>query len=135
MKTLLFAVMLCAGSILTAQQPVNVAFDLTSGDTAHQETTLRHLLFVSEAYPSASFQLVLYGKAYAMTLADTSPFIEEIETLTSRKNVTITLCEGSMKRHKVTSDMLLPGIQTVPDGIMELAMKQHMGWGYIKEGN
>lgn len=120
---------------LCSQETANVAFDLTSGDLAHQETTLRHLQYVSEAYPDALFQLVLYGKAYSMTLRDSSPFREEIANLLARNNVTITLCEGSMKRHNISHEMLLPGINTVPDGIMELALKQQKGWGYIKEGN
>ena len=39
-----------------------------------------------------------------------------------------------MKRHKIEKSQLIPGVTTVPDGILEIIMKQKEGWGYIKEG-
>jgi hypothetical protein len=37
-----------------------------------------------------------------------------------------------MKSQKVDVSQLLPGVQTVPDGIYEIITKQKEGWGYIK---
>jgi intracellular sulfur oxidation DsrE/DsrF family protein len=38
-----------------------------------------------------------------------------------------------MKRHKISKDQLLKTMSTVPDAIMEIAIKQSEGWAYIKE--
>jgi intracellular sulfur oxidation DsrE/DsrF family protein len=38
-----------------------------------------------------------------------------------------------MKRHKVDVSQLIPGVTTVPDGILEIIKRQSEGWGYIKE--
>jgi intracellular sulfur oxidation DsrE/DsrF family protein len=38
-----------------------------------------------------------------------------------------------MKRYNVAKTQLLPGVETVPDGIIEIIDRQREGWGYIKE--
>jgi hypothetical protein len=38
-----------------------------------------------------------------------------------------------MKRHGITENQLLPGVDVVPDAIIEIVGKQQEGWGYIKE--
>jgi intracellular sulfur oxidation DsrE/DsrF family protein len=37
-----------------------------------------------------------------------------------------------MKANSVDITQLVPGVQTVPDGIYEIITKQREGWGYIK---
>jgi intracellular sulfur oxidation DsrE/DsrF family protein len=37
-----------------------------------------------------------------------------------------------MKRQHIDESQLLPGVETVPDGIYEIISKQRDGWGYIK---
>lgn len=37
-----------------------------------------------------------------------------------------------MRNSNVDKSQLLPGVETVPDGIHELVMKQADHWGYIK---
>jgi hypothetical protein len=38
----------------------------------------------------------------------------------------------ALKNNGVDKSQLIPGVQTVPDGIYEIIQKQHEGWGYIK---
>ena len=123
-------------SVLQAQtQPVKVVFDVPSGDENTQNSALRHLKLMKDAYPDSEFQLVIYGKALPMALTKDSPFAEKISEFMGNERTTIKVCEGSMKRYKVTKEDLLPGVQTVPDAIMEIVRKQSEGWGYIKESH
>jgi intracellular sulfur oxidation DsrE/DsrF family protein len=40
-----------------------------------------------------------------------------------------------MKKYGVNQSQLIAGVQTVPDGILEIVQKQAAGWGYIKEAH
>lgn len=44
----------------------------------------------------------------------------------------ICACHNSMKRFKITEDELLPFVDVVPVGVLELAHKQDEGYRYIK---
>jgi len=120
-------------SVWAQNAPLNIAFDLTSKDVAAHESTMRHVKFMSEAYPDSQFEVVIYGGAIGMVMKDKSTVADQIKALENSKNVAFKVCEGSMKRHNVNKSQLLPGVGTVPDGIMELVQKQNEGWGYIKE--
>jgi intracellular sulfur oxidation DsrE/DsrF family protein len=41
----------------------------------------------------------------------------------------------TMKRHQIDKSELFSNVDVVPDGILEIAMKQAEGWGYIKESH
>ena len=70
-----------------------------------------------------------------MTLPEKSVVAGSIRTLTENKNVSFKVCEGTMKRYNINKSQLLPGVQTVPDAIIEIITKQGQGWGYIKEAH
>lgn len=113
--------------------PVKIAFDLTSKDEAAHQTTMRHVTAMSKAYPDSQFEVVIYGGAIEMALKDKSTVADQIKAFEDNENVSIKVCEGTMKRYNIEKSQLLPGIGTVPDGILELVQKQKEGWGYIKE--
>jgi intracellular sulfur oxidation DsrE/DsrF family protein len=50
----------------------------------------------------------------------------------NNKQVNIYVCAQALANQKIDKSQLLPGIQTVPDGIYEIISKQKQGWGYIK---
>jgi intracellular sulfur oxidation DsrE/DsrF family protein len=70
-----------------------------------------------------------------MVVKEESPSADAIEQLTKRSNVAFKVCQQTMERHGVAKDQLVAGVQTVPDGILEIAMRQADGWGYIKESH
>jgi intracellular sulfur oxidation DsrE/DsrF family protein len=47
-------------------------------------------------------------------------------------NVTFKVCAVALRNNSVDTSQLLPGVETVPDGIYEIVSKQQDGWGYIK---
>ena len=137
MKKILILLLALTGWVGVQAQadPVKVVFDVTSADENTQKSALRHLKLMKEAYPDSEFELVIYGKALPMVLIENSPFAENVKLFEGNERVSIKVCEGTMKRYEVSKEELLPGVQTVPDAIMEIVRKQSEGWGYIKESH
>jgi intracellular sulfur oxidation DsrE/DsrF family protein len=109
-----------------------VVFDMTSHDTTDHKIVLRWLNEELTTHPEAEMEVVFYGKSLDMLVKDRSIVADQIKKLSSNKNISFKVCEVAMKNNKITRDMLLPEIQTVPDGIYEIVTKQGAGWGYIK---
>jgi uncharacterized protein len=122
------------GSHAWAQsKPAKILFDVTSKDPSVQETAVRHVALMAEAYPDAQLEVVVYGGALPMFLKEGSTVSDKITSLSNNKNITFAACAVTMKRHNVDQSQLLPGVSVVPDAIMEIVSKQNEGWGYIKE--
>lgn len=123
------------GAVSQAQKtPIKVVFDVTSGNVDVHKSAARHLRLMSESYPDSEFELVVYSSAYAMVDNNSSSAGETLRKIVNNKNVSIVVCENTLKRNKKGKDDLIPGVTTVPDGIYEIVIKQQQGWGYIKEG-
>jgi uncharacterized protein len=131
-KFLIAAIMLLASQFSFAQKDYKVVFDLTSGDTLSQQTALRWMNEVVKAEPTAKVELVMFGKGLPLAITGRSAVAEEIAELLTHKNVNIYVCSVALVNQHVDKNDLLPGIQTVPDGIYEIISKQRQGWGYIK---
>jgi len=121
-------------NLYAQENPVKIVFDVTSGNEKVHQSTMRHVKFMSEAYPKSEFEVVMYSGSIDMVLKDKSSVAEDMERLAKNENITFVVCQGTMKRHKISDDQLIPGIKQVPDGILEIIVKQQEGWGYIKEG-
>ena len=134
MKKILFILTLFVGSMAVAQEnPVKIVFDVTSADEGVHQTAMRHIKMMSAAYPDSEFELVVYSGAINMVTDGKSSVQDDIIALSENDNVQIKVCDGTMKRKGITTNELLPGVGTVPDGILEIVTKQGQGWGYIKE--
>jgi hypothetical protein len=115
------------------EKPVKIIFDVTSSNTSVHGATMRHVKMMSQAYTESKFEVVLYSGSYEMVLKEKSTVAKEIEELAKNPNVFFVICQATMNRHKITQDDLIPGVTSVPDGILEIVYKQAEGWGYIKE--
>ena len=137
MKKLLFILVFMIVTVnLNAQsKPVNIVFDVTSADPSTHQSAMRHVKVMSANYPSSKFEVVIYSGSIEMVLKDKSTVADDIISLADNENVSIKVCAMTMKRHEIDKSDLLPGIEVVPDGILEIATKQAEGWGYIKEAH
>ena len=135
MKNLLFFcfALLVSGTAFAQTTPVKIVFDVTSSDKSVHESAIRHIKLMSDLYPASEFEMVLYSGSLPMVLKDESTVSKDLEMLAARENVSFKVCEMTMKRHEKTMANLIPGVGIVPDGILEIIMKQKEGWGYIKE--
>lgn len=132
-RFLLLAVWVFCAQFLSAQsRPYNVVFDLTSRDSVNQQTTIRWINEVVKANPDAKVEVVMFGQGLSLALKDKSVAADEVMRLAQNKNVSFRVCAVAMKNQNVDKSQLLPGVETVPDGIYEIISKQGEGWGYIK---
>ncbi len=120
--------------MMAQQVPVKIVFDVTSSDTKVHQSTVRHVKAMSQAYPNSQFEVVMYSGAIEMVLKDKSVVAEDLGALVKKDNVDFVICQGTMKRYKAKDSDLIPGVRSVPDGILEIVEKQQQGWSYIKEG-
>jgi intracellular sulfur oxidation DsrE/DsrF family protein len=135
MRRTLFVVLLAVlslGFVRAQRQPYRVVFDLTSRDTLEQKAVLRWLKEVSTSSPDAQMEVVMYAKGFDLVMPERSAYIADVKEAMKNPNVAFRVCAIALKNNNVDKSQLLPGVQTVPDGIHELVMKQQDHWGYIK---
>jgi uncharacterized protein len=124
--------LLSVGFANRAPQPYRVVFDLTSRDTLDQKAVLRWINEVTTTSPKAEIEVVMYAKGFELVMPERSAFSAEVKEALKNPNVAFRVCAIALKNNNVDKSQLLPGVQTVPDGIHELVMKQQENWGYIK---
>jgi intracellular sulfur oxidation DsrE/DsrF family protein len=127
----LFAV-LSLGLVRAQRQPYRVVFDLTSRDSLEQKAVLRWLREVGASSPDAQMEVVMYGKGFELVMPERSAYLADVKEAMKSPNVTFKVCAIALRNNSVDKSQLVPGVQTVPDGIHELVMKQQDHWGYIK---
>jgi len=118
---------------ISQTHPVKIVFDVTSGDPSVHQSAMRHISVMSNQYPDSEFEMVIYSGAIDMVLNEKSTVSKNLKDLAKMDNVSFKVCQMSLDRHKINTSELIPGIGSVPDGILEIIMKQKEGWGYIKE--
>lgn len=129
---LLSALLLCMAFVSGQEKSYNIVFDLTSADTMDHKSVIRWLEGISKSHPEAKLEVVFYGQSLSMVSIGKSIVSEQVIRLSENKHLSFKVCEQAMKRLQVDKSQLLPGVQTVPDGIYELVSRQAEGWGYIK---
>ncbi|MBK7358885.1 MAG: DsrE family protein [Saprospiraceae bacterium] len=132
-NALLFSCLLLCGNFLKAQSaPYNVVFDVTSKDTIVHQMVIRWIKEITNTAPDANIEVVFYAKSMDMITTGNSVVSNDVIKFAAKKNVAFKVCEVALKNNALDKSQLLPGVQTVPDGIYEIISRQHEGWGYIK---
>ncbi len=137
MKKICLFILVCFAALqLYAQnKPYNVVFDLTSSDPEVHARVIRWINLITESDPTAKVEVVFYGKSLNMVTKEKSSVTDDIQKIVAGNKAVFRVCEVAMKVHEINKGNLLPGVQTVPDGIYELVKKQAEGYGYIKVAN
>ena len=126
------AALLALGFVHPQPRPYRVAFDLTSRDSLDQKSVMRWIKEVTAASPEAEIEVVMYGKGFELVMPERSTVTADVQAAMTNPRVAFTVCAIAMKNNQIERRQLLPGVQTVPDGIHELVSKQQEDWGYIK---
>jgi Uncharacterized conserved protein len=107
-------------------------FDLTSRDTLEQKAVLRWLREVGTSSPDAQMEVVMYGKGFELVMPERSGYTADVQAAIRNPNVKFKVCAIALRNNNIDKSQLLPGVETVPDGIYELVSRQQDHWGYIK---
>lgn len=134
MKKLLFVIGLFAAQASMAQDtPVKIVWEIGAKDTAVHSAIFRQINNVLTAAPETKIELVFHGNAILVLTIDSSMHLSKIQKELSR-GVSFAVCNNSMKRLKVDSSRIIPGVTIVPVSMLEIAKKQAEGWSYLKAG-
>ncbi len=112
--------------------PYNVVFDITGSEPAIQQRMINLVQEIITSRPDAKVEVVFYGHSVAIVDKNTSKVMDDIAKLAQNKQVQFRACAVAMKKHNIDESQLVSGVQSVPDGIYEIVLKQAAGWGYIK---
>ncbi|HYJ37488.1 MAG TPA: DsrE family protein [Chitinophagaceae bacterium] len=134
-KHFLFITLLLSTILAAAQSDYKVVFDLTSKDSIDQQAVIRWVREIIKQSPEAKVEVVMYAKGVNLVVKDKSTVPDAVTQLATNKNVSFKVCAVAMKNQGIDKSQLLPGVETVPDGIYEIITKQREGWGYIKAKN
>ena len=136
----LSALLLCASSptLIVAQAPPatthHVVFVITSGTAEDWQRTMTladH--FIAGVKPDATdVEVLAYGPgigilAKGVATASQMPDLE-------KQGVKFVACQNAMRSAHLTQSDLLPGVVSVPSGVVELVRKQEAGFSYVKVG-
>jgi intracellular sulfur oxidation DsrE/DsrF family protein len=134
--TTLFLIALCTVSAVAQSKPSNhkVVFQFTNAnDTIQQKAFANQLKNLTDHWPDAEYEVVLYNMGLEFVMPTKSRHIAAIKKLHA-KGVRFVVCENTMKNRKITKEQLIPEVEYVPAGIAEIVEKQEQGWSYIKGG-
>lgn len=120
---------------LMAQTKVHhVLFAVTSDDKADWGLTLGNVRKIIATLPPGSVDIEVVGWGRGVTLLTKGSEEEKnIEGLQG-PHVRFLACEFSLANRKLSKADILPGVDTVPVGVIEAVSKQEQGWSYIKGG-
>ncbi len=79
---------------------------------------------------NVAIEVVVYGDGIAM-LRDDSTVPNKVEEALE-EGVKIVACENTMKAQNISRDTMLPNIDYVEAGIVELIKLQTAGWAYVR---
>ena len=74
-----------ATQLFAQTKPYNVAFDLTTGDTATHQRVIRWINGIIAGYPDAKIEVVFYGKSLPMVETAQSSVANDVKKTCSRK--------------------------------------------------
>lgn len=124
-------------AVLSAQQTAHthhVIFVVTSPDQDDWQTAMilaDHFLAGVKPEPS-EIEILAYGPGIDL-LKQGSPTAQPLADL-EKLGVHFVACETAMRAHHIAKADLLPGVTSVPSGVVELVRKQEAGWSYVKVG-
>jgi len=122
---------------LFAESPTpthHVIFVVTSPDHDDWQTAMilaDHFLAGVKPEPS-DVEILAYGPGIEL-LKQGSPSVQPLADL-EKLGVHFVACETAMRAHHIAKADLLPGVSSVPSGVVELVRKQEAGWSYVKVG-
>jgi intracellular sulfur oxidation DsrE/DsrF family protein len=112
----------------------NIVVQLNTADTASWSSVIGNIKNIQKAWPTnLNIEVVVHGKAIDFLVKDKTYFTSDIQLLASQ-GIKFNACQNTMRKHNITSEMLLNVAGTVPSGVVEVVTKQEEGWSYLKSG-
>lgn len=109
-----------------------LVIQVSDGDAARWNLAINNLQNVQAdvGKDKVDLELVAYGPGIGMLKVESTvgPRISDLV----KSGVRVVACENTMTKQKLTKADMLPGIDYVPAGVVELMEKQQQGWAYVR---
>jgi len=102
-------------------------------DSFSQSRVILQVGNIRTSWPNAKVEVVCLGGGLDLLMTANSKFSGAVSDWT-KKGVVFAACNNTMNLRKVTKADLLKEAVVVPAAVIELAMKQELGWAYFKGG-
>jgi uncharacterized protein len=112
---------------------LKVVFHLTTNDTLAQKSLAKQLANFLVAAPNAKIEVVCHNNGISFLQTAVTKHADKIRELKA-KGIDFVACENTMRERKIKREELVAECRTVPSGVVEVVMKQNVGWAYIKAG-
>ena len=130
---LAFVVGGCATNAKQADLPANkVVVQVSDADPAKWNLALNNAKNVQTdlGAKNVTIEIVAYGPGIGMLKAESIAGNRVREAMAT--GIKVVACENTMTNQKITKNDMLPGIDYVPAGVVELMQRQQQGWAYIR---
>ena len=112
----------------------NIVVQLNTADTASWSSVIGNIKNIQKVWATnLNIEVVVHGKAIDFLVKDKTYYATDIQLLASQ-GIKFNACQNTMRKHNITSDMLVKEASTVPSGVVEVVMRQEEGWSYLKSG-
>ena len=131
LRSVVLACGIAVSALALAQD--KVIFQVTDNDVAKWSLTLNNVRNLQNGVGGADradIEVIAYGPGIQLLKAD-SPIAARISEAVGNK-VKVVACENTMAANKLTHADMLPDIDYVPAGVVEVMRKQQAGYAYIR---
>jgi hypothetical protein len=118
-------------SKIVTNQIHKIIFQLTTSDTIVHKSLMKQLANIKSVTPDTKIEVVCHGPGLDMLIINKSIVLEKIKAA-KEMGVEFIACEFSIKERKVDKANIVLEAGFVPAGIIEIVIKQELGWSYIK---
>ncbi len=119
------------GSVVPAHR---VIMQMVTDDTLAHKALMMQLKNLKDVWAdSVEIEVLVQGPALDMVMTEKSSQKENILSM-KKKGVNFAICEFSMKNRKLTKEQIMPEMNFVKYGLVEIINKQEQGWVYLKAG-
>jgi intracellular sulfur oxidation DsrE/DsrF family protein len=112
--------------------PLKVVVHVNVPEPGVQGAGLKNVTNILKEAPDAQVEVVCHGAGIGLVEKARTDHAEAVEALI-KKGVRFVACENTMRQKSVRKEDLLPGVDTVPSGAVEVVRKQQKdGYAYFK---
>jgi intracellular sulfur oxidation DsrE/DsrF family protein len=114
------------------KQMLKAVIHINFGDRERQGHGLKNVQNILNAVgDTAAIEVVCHGEGISLVVKGGGAHAEQVGELLKQR-VRFVACENTMKTKSISREDLLPGVDTVPSGAVEIIRKQQEGYGYFK---
>jgi intracellular sulfur oxidation DsrE/DsrF family protein len=116
-----------------ADDPLTVVVHVNFPDGGRQGHGLKNIENVLRETGDAGAKVVVvcHGGGIGLVEKARSDHVEQVAALIGR-GVSFVACRNTMKQKSIAPEDLIPGVQTVTSGALEVIRKQHEGYAYFR---